>query len=105
MPHIDKRLANHILKLDDKSVRNALKDFLDEEYISATQNRVKQIQEAIKCSVYNNERFLLDNDEWNESTISEEINGDCHKTYTVQTEIGTAIFGRSYLKLLYDDLL
>ncbi|MCL2311047.1 MAG: hypothetical protein FWC41_00970 [Firmicutes bacterium] len=102
LPHIDIELANNVLLLNDEIIKETLTEILDEEYIIATQNRVKQIQKAIKLSISCNEKFLLNDNEWNNETIQEELTGGYSEPYSVETT--TAVFGRTYLKLLSDSL-
>lgn len=80
LPHLDKNLANKILELTDEQIKLVLFDLLEPEYIRATQERVRQLQEVIRNTQTNNPNFLLNSDDWNEATMQEEL--DCaYRTY------------------------
>lgn len=80
LPHMDKTLADNILKVSDNDICCCLKDLLNENNINATLNRLHQIQNAILKSVNKNPRFLIESSEWNEKTIDEELSSG-YNTY------------------------
>ena len=88
LPHMDKKLANNILNTTDNQIRAALFDILEKEYIDSTINRLHQLQAAIKNSIKKVPNFLLNENEWNDKTIKEELDS---KYY-------------SYLKLFRDKI-
>lgn len=88
LPHMDKKLATNILNTTDNQIRAALFDILEKEYIDSTINRLHQLQVAIKNSIKKVPNFLLNENEWNDKTIKEELDS---KYY-------------SYLKLFRDKI-
>lgn len=73
LPHMDKDLADVILRLKEEDVSNALKVLLTENQISSTLVRLRQLKNAIKKSINEKPHFLLSPSEWSEETISEEL--------------------------------
>ncbi len=80
LPHMDKRLANQILKVSDNQIRATLFDTLEPEYIEATISRWNQLKSAIKNTAKSNPNFLLKANEWSQKTINNELNCP-HGTY------------------------
>lgn len=74
LPHMDKRLANRILKVSDNQIRATLFDTLEPEYIEATISRWSQLKSAIKNTAATNPQFLLNASEWSPKTINDELN-------------------------------
>ncbi len=73
LPHMDKRLANRILKVSDNQIRATLFDTLEPEYIEATISRWNQLKSAIKNTASTNPHFLLNASEWSQKTINDEL--------------------------------
>lgn len=74
IPYMSKPLASKILNTDEQIIRETLLGILDNEYIEATINRFLQIKNAIKATVVERPTFLLEDYEWNELTMIDEIN-------------------------------
>lgn len=74
IPYMSKPLANKILSINEQSIREILLGTLDDKYIEATINRFLQIKNAITATLVERPSFLLEDCEWNESTIVDEIN-------------------------------
>lgn len=74
LPHMDKVFAERILKVSDNQIRATLFDTLEPEYINATISRLNQIKNAIKNTIKVNPRFLLNENEWSQKTIEDELN-------------------------------
>lgn len=74
IPYMSKPLASKILNTDEQVIRETLLGILDNEYIEATINRFLQIKNAIKATVVERPTFLLEDYEWNELTMIDEIN-------------------------------
>ena len=76
LPHMDKALAQKILSLNYKDIYLCLKDLLSESQIDATINRLRQIQNAIKQTIKENNTFLIEPSEWNTQTMEKELSID-----------------------------
>lgn len=74
IPYMSKSLANKILSTDEQIIRETLFGMLDNEYIQATIERFLQIKNAIKATLVDRPGFLLEDWEWSESTMMNEIN-------------------------------
>lgn len=76
LPHMDKTLAHKILSLSGEDVRLCLKDLLNESQIDAAISRMQQMQIAIKQTIKENPKFLIDPPEWSAKTMEEELLAD-----------------------------
>ncbi len=86
LPHMDKGLAEKIMRTESSDIQNVLSGLLDPDYITATQKRLKQIKEGIKKSSKNKADFLIEKNLWNKNTINDELKGN---------------FGDSHFKAFY----
>lgn len=73
LPHMDKVTAEKILNLSSRDIYTCLKDLLPNNLIDCVINRVNQIQAAIRKTRQDNKNFLLDEAQWSESTMAEEL--------------------------------
>ena len=81
LPHMDKTLAEKVLNIEENQLEDALSDILEDWKIKATQYRFSQIKAAIKNTIDSNENFLVEVQNWDSNTLSEEINGNYGDTY------------------------
>ena len=79
--HLEKKFAQRVLSITDEQLTSTLSDLLDKKYINASINRLHQIQKAINRSIENDNKFLLDDDEWTEEHIQEEKENGCKRSY------------------------
>lgn len=80
LPHMDKMLANKILSLNDEDIRICLKDLLNDNQIDAAISRMNQMQNAIKQTMKENPKFLIEPAEWSSKTMEKELSAD-NRTY------------------------
>lgn len=79
--HLEKKFAQRVLSMTDEQLTSTLSDLLDKKYINASINRLHKIQKAINRSIENDNKFLLDDDEWTEEHIQEEKEKGCKRSY------------------------
>lgn len=80
-PHLAKNVAERLLSVKKAEVYNALDGLCNGVQKWACWQRVQAVQKAIKKTSRLNSDFLLDNSQWNESTMREELSGKYGKTY------------------------
>lgn len=80
-PYMSRELAQRVLAIRRKSLNAALHGILNPLQISCTYRRLKKLQKAISITAHTREGFLLDDHEWSEQTIEEELSGKYGKTY------------------------
>lgn len=74
LPYMDKTFANRILNITDNQIRATLFDTLEPQYVEATVVRLNKLKNAIKKTIASNSHFLLDENEWSQKTIDDELN-------------------------------
>ena len=83
-PHMDRSLAETLLRLDPRKLRLLLKPYLNVLQIAAVNTRIRRLNRAIVKTQAQNPGFLID--EWTMETVAEEIT-DC----SVQTYLKKAV--------------
>ena len=83
LPHISKSLGEKILAIKNEDIINELKDLLSEDQIESCIKRFSSLKEALANTVSDDENFLLDDNEWSDETISQEVSGAYGNTYFV----------------------
>ena len=81
IPFLDKELVNNIIERSSDEIAKCLKPYLNTIQILAFKSRYRGLQRAIKRTVKKKRCSLLDNNEWSEQTIQEEISGRYGETY------------------------
>lgn len=81
LPHMDRTLAEKILNIEENQLEDVLSDVLEDWKIKATKYRFSQIKTAIKNTTDSNKNFLIEIQDWDSNTLSEEINGNYGYTY------------------------
>lgn len=82
-PCLDKTVANAVMMLTWKEVKDTLSPWLSKPVIWCTWNRIVALQQAIKRSIESNPDFLRDREAFTEKTIDAELSGRYGKTYLV----------------------
>lgn len=80
-PHFDSKIVEALLSLDYVQVKNTLNPYLNTLQIFICWKRIKQLQKAFKNTIKIRPSFLLENQDWSNSTIEEELNGEYGETY------------------------
>lgn len=83
LPHVSKPLAEKILGTTDNNIKNALSDLLSKSQIDSCITRFNRLKSALYDTISENDTFLLENNEWSDDTVSEEISGKYGDTYFV----------------------
>ena len=69
LAHIDEKLADNILNLDDKEIEIVLKDLIEPDFIPYTVQRFKKVKAAVqKEMTKGDDSKIVKNGEWNEKT-------------------------------------
>ena len=71
--HVDKKLAQKILKLKDEEIVNSLKLILSKIQVWFVCKRIHKMQKAIKHTMQKSADFFISDTEWNEKTIKEPV--------------------------------
>lgn len=79
--HVDKKLAQKILKLKDEEIVNSLKLILSKIQVWFVCKRIHKMQKAIKHTMQKSADFFISDTEWNEKTIKEELSSDTINSY------------------------
>lgn len=79
--HVDKKLAQKILKLKDEEIVNSLKLILSKIQVWFVCKRMHKMQKAIKHTMQKSADFFISDTEWNEKTIKEELSSDTINSY------------------------
>lgn len=79
--HVDKKLAQKILKLKDEEIVNSLKMILSKIQVWFVCKRIHKMQKAIKHTMQKSADFFISDTEWNEKTITEELSSDTINSY------------------------
>lgn len=79
--HVDKKLAQKILKLKDEEIVNSLKLILSKIQVWFVCKRIHKMQKAIKHTMQKSADFFISDTEWNEKTIKEELSNDTINSY------------------------
>ncbi|NSE04723.1 hypothetical protein G4422_15145 [Blautia wexlerae] len=79
--HVDKKLAQKILKLKDEEIVNSLKLILSKIQVWFVCKRIHKMQKAIKHTMQKSADFFISDTEWNEKTITEELSSDTINSY------------------------
>lgn len=95
-PFMDSVLADKVLQLNKSEVQMALEPYLNRLQIFMCWRRITALKEAIKVSSENND-FLLESDDWSETTMAEEMSGRYGRTY-----LDTFINNENYIKAFVD---
>ena len=82
-PCLDKTVANAVMLLTWKEVKDTLSPWLSKTAVWCTWNRIVALQRAIKRSIEINPDFLLDRESFAEESIEDELSGRYGKTYLV----------------------
>lgn len=81
-PHMDRGLAEAVLKLTKKSLKN-FRNYLNSLQRSFLWIRIRKLQSAILKTIKTNPSFLLEKDGWTAEHIKEDLSGKYGKTYLV----------------------
>ena len=81
IPYLSKDTALGILNLNENTINASFKSTLTRIQIFFLKLRVRRMQKAINKTLKNNKRFLLEDDEWNDYTLNEELNMQNLNTY------------------------
>jgi hypothetical protein len=76
---MDRKFAKILLETDDKSVKDALRNYLSPLQTSCVCKRIIKLKKAIEKTVKANSNFLKD--DWNEFDLKEDLSGKNGKTY------------------------
>ena len=79
--HVDKKLAQKILKLKDEEIVNSLKLILSKIQVWFVCKRIHKMQKAIKHTMQKSADFFISDTEWKEKTIKEELSSDTINSY------------------------
>lgn len=82
-PYIDYEIVKSIFKLDKKILYKSLGFVLSKIQIKRICERVEFLKSAIKKKADKEKKFILRENEWNQSTIEEELSGKYGKTYLI----------------------
>ncbi len=80
-PYFPKAFAEQMQQVDTKRLKQRLKPYLNAFQICCTLTRVKKLKKAIERSARKNGGFLLDNSQFDDSTVREELSGRYGETY------------------------
>lgn len=81
LPHVSKSLAGKILSVESDDIRENLEDLLSNDQIDSCIKRFDCLKEALVNTISVNNNFLLDDDQWSDDTILQEISGEYDNTY------------------------
>ncbi|WP_337424084.1 hypothetical protein [Phascolarctobacterium succinatutens] len=81
IPYLSKDTALGILNLNENTINASFKSTLTRIQIFFLKLRIRRMQKAINKTLKNNKRFLLEDDEWNDYTLNEELNMQNLNTY------------------------
>ena len=95
-PHLDKQLAQRILAIKKREVKEALKPYMNWIQVAACCRRFETLRKAIMQSA-GKDGFLLDSNAWSVETMNEELSGQYGKTY-LDTFIHNESFNRAFLE-------
>ncbi len=80
-PFMDRELAERILAIRPKEIRQCLEPYCNKLQIWAVGKRMKAVQAAMKKTIETRPGFLLNESGWNSDTILDELSGKWGKTY------------------------
>lgn len=80
-PFFDLEFAENIKKINIKKLKNRLRPYLNGVQIFALTRRLNGLKKAIEKTAAVKPEFLLQADEWNDFTVSEELSGKYGVTY------------------------
>ena len=82
--HVDVKTYEKMKQLDFADLEVVLSPYLNKLQIFCLKIRIKKLLKAIKNSVQLNSSFLIDEYQWTESSVAEELKGKYGMTYLVQ---------------------
>lgn len=85
-PYFDKKLSESILGLDIKFLEKELKPYLNVLQLFALRLRINNLKKAIVKTMDSTEKFLRDEDEWDEQSVLTELSGKYGKTYLLRAK-------------------
>ena len=80
-PYLDKENTEKLIKLNAESITHVMSGNLSKVELRYLIKRIKALQESIKRSLNSGKLILLDETQWDENTVSLELNGGYGKTY------------------------
>ena len=83
-PYFDSDLALKIEKVNKKQLAKELKPYLNRIQTASLIIRIKKLDKAIKKTQLNNSNFLLNENQWNDSTVQSEISNKSTLTYLMK---------------------
>lgn len=83
-PHFDADLALKLKNVDTKLLVKNLKPYLNFLQTACLKARIKKINQAVKKTQSVNSRFLIKDNEWNETTLQSEIGNKSTLTYLMK---------------------
>ena len=83
-PHFDADLALKLKNVDTKLLVKNLKPYLNFLQTACLKARIKKINQSVKKTQSVNSRFLIKDNEWNETTLQSEIGNKSTLTYLMK---------------------
>ena len=83
-PYLDKNVAKTLMGIDYHLLYSTMSKYLNQLQLWALRKRFEKLQGALRKRQSHDKGFLLDDDEWNKTTIEEELSGRYGVTYSVQ---------------------
>lgn len=80
-PHISKSTVLRLNAIKRREVSEALKAYLNPLQVCCAWRRLKKVRRAVCRTAKEKPSFIIDNSEWNEKTVLEELSGEYGKTY------------------------
>lgn len=77
-PYVDKTLADAVMQIDDKTLRQSMNGLLNCFQMAALRKRIKKVKTVLASA---EDSVMLRKEQWSKDTISKELSGEYGETY------------------------